>query len=390
MWQILGWIVWSIAALLAVSCTYGLRKDARFGGANLWSTGVGAFVLLTVSILFLVFGWHKLHMLWVAPISVCAIMLLSTSTIPPISPLLRFLIGVFSAIVVTGIDLESPDEEKANQMKKARSRSHRRKSKKQPSEAADRQGEEKRLAMTTTGEIYQPIRLYYSVSSFRRVVRIFYRLRCVEFDPSQKRWVWLYTDEASSIKFGKKADSDEPIVLGSFLKKGSKEMVLDVRSFERAIEALVFFDNHIPRRVAKVTDAAIVNRLFDVQDGISSTFDHFFDEQFVERSDPEELLQKLKHIGSKARNETEKRVLILAYIDERSREPFPEIERFPLHFYEDGAASLPLPFRARQAIAIQHWLGNTSYTYANYVQEITQGLRANPAEERGKSKCGKS
>lgn len=226
--------------------------------------------------------------------------------------------------------------------------------------------------MTTTGEIYQPVRVHYVVSNFRRVIKTFNRLQCVDFDPAQDRWVWLYTAEAKKIKFKKKAD-EGPVVLGSFLKKGPNEVVLDVRSFERAVEGIVFFDRHIPRKAARVTDVSVVNRLFDVQEGNSSTFDHFFDSETVVRNDPEKTLQEIEQIGSTAQDEDVKRASIFAHMEEKLREPLPEIERFPVHFYEDGIASVDLALRSRQVIAMQHWSGNTRYTYADYIQELIKG-----------------
>ena len=47
------------------------------------------------------------------------------------------------------------------------------------------------LAMTTTGEIMQPIRLHYEVLDGDQLRATFARLRCLEDDIPRKRWVWL-------------------------------------------------------------------------------------------------------------------------------------------------------------------------------------------------------
>ena len=229
------------------------------------------------------------------------------------------------------------------------------------------------LAATTTGEHYQPIRLHYDLFDLPEVVKDFKELECIDFDPDQDRWVWLYMGEASKIKFPKKVkiDEDEPVVLGSFFKKGPNEIVLDLRSIERALEAIVFFDKHIPRSAAKVTDISVVNKLFEAREAISSNFDRFFEGESVVRKDPEKFLQEIEQIGSEAQDENMKRDLAVEYLESKAREPFPEIERFPTHFYEDGIISLDFALRSRQTIALQHWLGNTSYTYADFIDEIT-------------------
>ena len=55
------------------------------------------------------------------------------------------------------------------------------------------------VAMTTTGDIMQLIRLHYEVQDVDKLRAIFASLRCLEYDASQKRWVWLYTEEARAL-----------------------------------------------------------------------------------------------------------------------------------------------------------------------------------------------
>src|SRR3989442_11723841 len=109
-----------------------------------------------------------------------------------------------------------------------------------PSESANQ------VAMTTTGEIMQLIRLHYEVEDIEQLRAIFASLRCLEYDASQRRWVWLYTEEARTLPF-KDRRAGKNVVLGEFVVKGTQEIVLNLRSFARATNALVFFDHHIPR-----------------------------------------------------------------------------------------------------------------------------------------------
>ena len=64
-----------------------------------------------------------------------------------------------------------------------------------PPESADQ------VAMTTTGEILQLIRLHYEVEDSDKLRALFASLRCLEYDASQTRWVWLYTEEARTLSF---------------------------------------------------------------------------------------------------------------------------------------------------------------------------------------------
>ena len=43
-------------------------------------------------------------------------------------------------------------------------------------------------------------------------------------------------------------------------------MILDLRSVEPAWTAIPFFDKYIPRSVAKVIEAEVVNRLFSAEE----------------------------------------------------------------------------------------------------------------------------
>src|SRR5712692_6665745 len=60
---------------------------------------------------------------------------------------------------------------------------------------------EKQLLMTMTGEIHQPVRLYYQVFDQAAVLKVFAKLRCLDEDRDQERWVWLYDGKAKKLKF---------------------------------------------------------------------------------------------------------------------------------------------------------------------------------------------
>jgi tetratricopeptide (TPR) repeat protein len=157
-----------------------------------------------------------------------------------------------------------------------------------PPERADQ------LAMTTTGEIMQPIRLHYEVLDGEQLRATFSTLRCLDHDAPRKRWVWLYTDEAKSIPFQDKRAADNT-VLGEFVFKGTEEVVLNLRSLERATQAITFFDQHLPRTVARVTEVTISNRLLSVAEASSlRSLDQYFERADVVVKDPESLLQALK------------------------------------------------------------------------------------------------
>ena len=231
---------------------------------------------------------------------------------------------------------------------------------------------QKALAATTTGENFQPIRIHYDLLNLGEVVNVFKELKCIDFDPEQERWLWLYKGEASKIKFPKKVkvEEDEAIILGSFFQKSADEMVLDLRSFERALEAIVFFDKHIPRSAAKVSDVSVVNRLFEVREATSPNFDRFFKGEAVVSLDPKIISKEVERIGLKARDEKEKKALTREYFESKETEPLPEKERLPTNFYEEGISQLQFMLKSRQIMAKQHWMGNTDYTLEDSIREM--------------------
>lgn len=173
---------------------------------------------------------------------------------------------------------------------------------------------ERRLISTLTGEAQQPVRIYYQVFNQKTVIGAFKKLQCVYFECQLNRWRWNYEHEAKKIRFevsyNQLPKEHRPLVIGDFLFRG-EQMLLDVRSFERAIKAIEFFDKRINRRAAQVTKIRIVNRLFDGnnqanQERLQPPYDRFFDRDDVAIPNPDEAKNVMneivsQHSGVKAR-----------------------------------------------------------------------------------------
>ena len=57
------------------------------------------------------------------------------------------------------------------------------------------------LLATMTGEHFQPVRLHYKVLNRPGLLRAFEKLRCLDYDSTRKRWVWLYAHEAKKLPY---------------------------------------------------------------------------------------------------------------------------------------------------------------------------------------------
>ncbi len=103
MWQIIGWIIWTILAFLAISFTFGCRTYAKSGKGFQWDTGVLTFFFWIIAIFFLFFGWNKLHILWIIPTALFTAQFLVLSGIPILSPIILFATKIFLSVILIGI-----------------------------------------------------------------------------------------------------------------------------------------------------------------------------------------------------------------------------------------------------------------------------------------------
>jgi len=70
MLELLGWLNWMVAVVLAISWTIGCWRTARSPEGVSWAPVIQALSFYIVSVLFLVFGWNKMHILWLLPLIV--------------------------------------------------------------------------------------------------------------------------------------------------------------------------------------------------------------------------------------------------------------------------------------------------------------------------------
>ena len=134
-------------------------------------------------------------------------------------------------------------------------------------------------------------------------------------------------------------------MLGLFFLRTSDTLLLDLRSCERAILAIPFFDKHLRRKLIELEDAEVVNRLFPANDStMKLSPDSLFDSQRGTRIDPKALMQQLVEKTAGVRDPDQKMKILLEDLESRTKEPLPEIERFPVHYAEDGIEPFKLAY----------------------------------------------
>src|SRR5208337_4378690 len=150
-------------------------------------------------------------------------------------------------------------------------------------------------------------------------------------------------------------------------------LLLDLRSCERALLAIPFFDTHLPRKLVALEHAEIVNQLFPVtKENQLLTPDALFDGQIATGIDPAALVQRLTEKAADIADPKERLKMIFETLTSRSEEPLPRIERLPVHYAEDGIDGFELALRLRQIVAKEHLLGNPGYTLGDAIQSLTK------------------
>jgi len=220
------------------------------------------------------------------------------------------------------------------------------------------------LLSTFTGEFVQPVRVYYDLKDKNSVKKVFSKLKCMEFDSTRDRQVWLYQKESKKIKFKKTYSSiplkQRPIIIGSFFIKNNNEMYLEARSIERALEGIIFFDKYIKKYMALVTDICIINKLFSGSEN-TANFDSLFAEAVI--IDPDKNIDEINSFVDQGKS-------IGSYFEKTKKKALPLVERFPSYFYEDGIEILNSTLQSRQYVAMQHWKGDKDYTLGDYISKI--------------------
>jgi hypothetical protein len=235
----------------------------------------------------------------------------------------------------------------------------------------------RQLLATMTGEPLQPVRLYYSVPTKVAVTRIFMGLRCMA-ETETGAWLWHYEAEAAALKFAR-ARADLPhevhlIILGSFRFPSKDRVVLEVRSYDRAIEAAKFFGSLFGPKVV-LRRLRVLNRFLDASENEKGLerLDKLLDQNVV-TIDPAEAEAAIETAMAKGRTPEEKMRAYMDYAEERRKRDVPLVEDFPLAPEEETEdfQHLTATLRFRSIRCYEHWKGNTHLTLADVIHLVVE------------------
>ncbi|PIQ43420.1 MAG: hypothetical protein COV52_05335 [Gammaproteobacteria bacterium CG11_big_fil_rev_8_21_14_0_20_46_22] len=237
------------------------------------------------------------------------------------------------------------------------------------------QEEKVALTRTLTHELFQPMRLYYVIYDLEKLQSCFKQLKCMSHD-APREWVLMYTAETSRLGLSippKQVPKEmQPLVIATCYIEDKQTLLVDVRSIERAEKIIRFIDRKVPREVAAITHAAIYNRLITTnpKNPTDVDYDEIFNEQRITVIDPENFLQDMTTTSKQYDDKDQAREAVFRQIEENAKKLLPEVEKMPVHYYEEGIASFKMTCQMRQFIAMQHFLGNTEFSFYDIMQKM--------------------
>jgi hypothetical protein len=61
---------------------------------------------------------------------------------------------------------------------------------------------------------------------------------------------------------------------------------------------------------------------------------------------------------------------VFSHIEAMVTESLPEVERFPVNYYEDGIKLLEASLRMRETVSLEHWKGNKDFTLFDVIGSV--------------------
>jgi hypothetical protein len=194
-------------------------------------------------------------------------------------------------------------------------------------------------------------------------------LQCLAFDPPRERWTWNFEHEAKAMGFPAIYESGPAARQGVVLASGhwidSSTFHVYVRSTERLVKFLMFFDQAVPRSCAKAEFLDEFNMATTIAAGeaIPAPEDFFRNEREFEYLDVEKELRERQARGEDT----------AAWIHWLTQRPTLPRERHRLDsFYQDGLESFESSMRLRVMVAMKQHLEGKPVRPYDVIQELMQ------------------
>jgi hypothetical protein len=198
----------------------------------------------------------------------------------------------------------------------------------------------------------------------------------MEYSPQLNDWTILYTKEATRIELQVLPEQvptqARPLVIATIYIENNANMLIDIRSIERATQIIEFINSYIPNTVTEITHAAIYNELITVthqqpESARDIDYDDIFNEKRMTIIDPNKAAQEMEAISAQYDDKQEALKVLIKNSEEKSKKPLPKVEKFPVHYYEEGISQFEWLCKMRQMIAMQHFLGHKNFFFHDLI-----------------------
>lgn len=237
-------------------------------------------------------------------------------------------------------------------------------------------GREKPLLATTTGEPFQPVRLYYAVRNAEEIRARLLKLDCIDEGASPEVLEWLYEGQAAKLTFPSGGNYArvpahiQPIVLGRIRFPRRTAMTLQVNSTDRAIVGAQFL-GPILGEAAVALRVRVINRFFSPTEGTLAELGARLDQDVVV-VDPRESEHLLRWAAEGLSGKAGLEAVLEACMDKMG--DLPLVEDLQLVPEEETPAFRDLDslLRLRQVHAMEHWKGNEEVTFASMIMRAAK------------------
>lgn len=226
------------------------------------------------------------------------------------------------------------------------------------------------LMMTSTGEPYMPVRLYCQVIDKHSLLQALNVLTCIQRQGN--KFSIYYHEEALLLALSVQSNPDlkdlEPLLIAKGTIIDEQSLQIDVSSVVRAIEIAKFINKYIGHNNVQITHAASYNQLSMVGAKLEAP-EQLFSESRMAIFDAKESQKVLRDfINSIKGLENEQELLenFFAHLD------FPVVEKFPVHYHEDGILAFEFNLQSKMAVAIERWNRNKNAKPIDVIRKMLQ------------------
>ena len=265
--------------------------------------------------------------------------------------------------------------------------------------------EEPKLIMTSTEELFMPVRLYYKLHNKKALIKALRKLKCVLFSQEDEdHFVISYHKEAKkidlAIAYQEVPKELYPIALADGYIVGNSALRVDTKSLRRAVGIVDFLvKSIIPSNIIEITAMANCNKATAVRNEeeyyqwFNVNYDELFDNISISDYNAE-LINAVKkildpgedyeeRIENRKLEEFDQKILLLK---QQEMDNYPDAEKIALHYKRMSHKEMMdmLGFRAaiKEAVARRRYEGDERFTSFDAVDNLRELVKEKILESK--------